>query len=93
MLSGRHSSGIAWWINGTLIPYIQLERGKTYVFAVEGGNDPDNPARNHPLYITDDAHGGYGRKSVDDRALETVYAGVDAAGEATAGKTVGEGGG
>ena len=31
--------GISWYINGLLIPEINVIRGKTYTFVVEGGND------------------------------------------------------
>ena len=31
--------GIAWYINGLLIPEIYVVRGKTYTFVVEGGDD------------------------------------------------------
>lgn len=37
------------YINGLLIPEINVVRGKTYTFVVEGGNDPDIPAKYHPL--------------------------------------------
>ena len=35
---GHVSWGIAWYINGLLIPEIHVERGQTYTFIVEGGN-------------------------------------------------------
>ena len=38
------SWGIAWWINGLLIPELYVRRGQTYTFTVEGGDDPSNPA-------------------------------------------------
>lgn len=43
--TGEPSWGIAWYINDLLIPKITVERGRSYTFIVEGGNDPVNPAR------------------------------------------------
>jgi hypothetical protein len=42
---GTPSWGIAWYINDLLIPEITVERGQTYTFIVEGGDDSSNPAR------------------------------------------------
>lgn len=42
---GHPSWGIAWYINDQLIPEIYVERGKTYTFLVEGGDDRTNPAK------------------------------------------------
>lgn len=39
------SWGIAWYLNDLLIPELTVERGQTYTFIVEGGNDSTNPAR------------------------------------------------
>ncbi|CAG0884477.1 unnamed protein product [Darwinula stevensoni] len=75
-ITGHNSWGIAWWINEKLIPEIYVERGQTYEFEVEGGNDSTSPAKYHPLYITDSSEGGYGQKSVSDQAKEKVYAGI-----------------
>lgn len=36
---------------------------------VEGGNDPDTPARYHPFYITDDEIGGYEHKTDEEKAV------------------------
>lgn len=46
-------------------------RGKTYTFVVEGGNDPETPARFHPFYITDDSIGGYEHKTPEERTVRT----------------------
>lgn len=75
-ITGRQGWGIAWYINGLLIPEIYLKRGETYTFFVEGGNDGNNSARRHPLYLTDSAEGGYEFKSADDRKRERVFGGV-----------------
>ena len=50
--------GIAWYINGTLIPELVVQRGQTYTFIVYGGDDPGNAAQYHPFYITDSMNGG-----------------------------------
>lgn len=44
-ITGVPSWGIAWYINDLLIPEITVERGKTYEFYVEGGDDSAQPAR------------------------------------------------
>lgn len=44
-ITGVPSWGIAWYINDLLIPEITVERGKTYEFLVEGGDNPSQPAR------------------------------------------------
>lgn len=64
--------GISWYINGLLIPEINVVRGKTYTFVVEGGLDPETPARYHPFYITDDPVGGYEHKTAEERAVSCV---------------------
>ena len=76
-ITGEQSWGIAWWINGQLIPEIHVKRGENYTFIVEGGNDPSRQAKYHPLYITNNRDGGGGQ---DPSELMTpghmVYAGV-----------------
>ncbi|XP_044018684.1 protein Skeletor, isoforms B/C isoform X2 [Aphidius gifuensis] len=76
-ITGQPSWGIAWFINELLIPEITVERGKTYVFIVEGGNDPTKPARYHPFYITSSPQGGFGQKTESQRSNEKVFAGVN----------------
>lgn len=46
-----------------------MVRGKTYTFVVEGGHDPDVPAKYHPFYITDDEVGGYEHKSDEEKSV------------------------
>ncbi|XP_063228586.1 protein Skeletor, isoforms B/C isoform X2 [Bacillus rossius redtenbacheri] len=75
-ITGHPSWGIAWYINDKLIPEIYVERGQTYTFVVEGGNDRTNPARYHPFYITDSKEGGFGQKSESDQKKQRVFAGV-----------------
>lgn len=67
--SGHVGWGISWYINGLLIPEINVVRGKTYTFVVEGGNDPNVPAKYHPFYITNDPVGGYEHKSTSEREV------------------------
>lgn len=75
-ITGHVGWGIAWYINGLLIPEINVVRGKTYTFVVEGGNNPDRPERDHPFYITDDPEGGYSFKTPAERSQVRVFAGV-----------------
>ena len=76
IVSGQPSWGIAWYINDLLIPEIYVERGQTYTFIVEGGNDRTNPARYHPFYITDSPEGGFGQKSEAEQKKQRVFGGV-----------------
>ncbi|XP_011136070.1 protein Skeletor, isoforms B/C isoform X2 [Harpegnathos saltator] len=75
-ITGSSSWGIAWYINDLLIPEITVERGQTYTFIVEGGNDPSNPARYHPFYITNSPEGGFGQKNKDEQEQQMIFAGV-----------------
>lgn len=75
-ITGHPSWGIAWYINDHLIPEIYVERGKTYTFIVEGGDDQTNPAKYHPFYITDSSEGGYGQKTPKQQRQQRVFAGV-----------------
>ncbi|CAK9799996.1 Protein Skeletor, isoforms B/C [Anthophora plagiata] len=75
-ITGQAPWGIAWYINDLLLPEITVERGQTYTFIVEGGDDPANPARYHPLYITDSPEGGFSQKTEEAQMAQRVYAGV-----------------
>ncbi|CAB3232551.1 unnamed protein product [Arctia plantaginis] len=75
-LTGHPSWGIAWYINDQLIPEIYVERGRTYTFIVEGGDDRTNPAKFHPFYISDSSEGGFGQKKEEDQRKQRVFAGV-----------------
>lgn len=75
-ITGQPSWGIAWYINDLLIPEVTVERGQTYTFMVEGGNDNTNPAKYHPFYITDNGEGGFGQKSEEQQRKQKVFAGV-----------------
>ena len=76
-ITGHVGWGIAWYINGLLIPEIYVVRGKTYTFVIEGGNDPNQPAAYHPFYITDDKEGGYQYKKPNQRRNVRVFAGIE----------------
>lgn len=58
MLTDRAGWGITWYINGTLIPELVVERGRTYTFMVEGGDNSNDASNYHPFYITDSIAGG-----------------------------------
>ncbi|XP_005182952.1 protein Skeletor, isoforms B/C isoform X1 [Musca domestica] len=75
-ITGHVGWGISWYINGLLIPEIHVVRGKTYTFVVEGGNNPDIPAKYHPFYITDDPVGGYEHKREEEKKNIRIFAGV-----------------
>nr|XP_031843267.1 protein Skeletor, isoforms B/C isoform X1 [Nomia melanderi] len=75
-ITGHVGWGISWYINGLLIPEINVVRGRKYSFVVEGGEDPDTPARYHPFYITDDPIGGYQHKTPEEKAKVKIFAGA-----------------
>lgn len=66
-LTGHVGWGISWYINGLLIPEINVVRNRTYTFVVEGGNDENVPAKYHPFYITNDPVGGFEHKIPEDK--------------------------
>ncbi|CAH1641352.1 unnamed protein product [Spodoptera littoralis] len=75
-ITGHVGWGISWYINGLLIPEINVIRGRKYTFVVEGGSNPDVPARYHPFYITNDPVGGYFHKTDKEKEGIEIYAGV-----------------
>ncbi|KAG9510585.1 Protein Skeletor, isoforms D/E, partial [Fragariocoptes setiger] len=75
-ITGRPGWGISYYIDGLMIPELVVQRGKSYKFIVEAGNDKTNSAARHPFYITDSADGGFEYKSQEDSANERIYAGV-----------------
>ncbi|XP_078051829.1 uncharacterized protein LOC144477975, partial [Augochlora pura] len=75
-ITGHVGWGISWYINGLLIPEINVVRGQKYTFVVEGGENPDVPARYHPFYITDDPIGGYQHKTPEEKAKVKIFAGA-----------------
>ncbi|XP_014242209.2 protein Skeletor, isoforms B/C [Cimex lectularius] len=76
-ITGHVGWGIAYYINGLLIPEIHVVRGKTYNFVVEGGTESSVPAKFHPMYITDDPIGGYQHKTPEERRKVNIYAGAE----------------
>lgn len=76
-ITGRVGWGIAWFINGQLIPELTLRRNVTYTFLVSGGDDPVVSGNYHPFYITDDVNGGYAQLTEADQQGITIYAGPE----------------
>ena len=69
MYIGRTAWGIAWYINGILIPELVVERNRTYTFIIEGGNDSNDLVNYHPFYITDSIGGGRLQKTAEEKAV------------------------
>ncbi|KAL1497150.1 hypothetical protein ABEB36_008156 [Hypothenemus hampei] len=76
-ITGHTSTALAWYINGYLAPELWLRRGLTYVFKVNGGNNPHSAEYYHPMIITDDPHGGYDRLTDLAQSKVRVLAGVE----------------
>ncbi|KAG7191121.1 hypothetical protein KM043_007153 [Ampulex compressa] len=76
-ITGQTSMGLAWYIEGQLIPELYLCRGLTYSFRIHGGNNPHSANLYHPLIITDEPHGGYDRLSDVAQSKVRVLAGVE----------------
>ncbi|PIK52391.1 hypothetical protein BSL78_10703 [Apostichopus japonicus] len=58
--------GIAWYINGQLVPEITVKRNYTYTFNIYGGNDDSQLATYHPFYIQRQ-DGGFAQKTIKKR--------------------------
>jgi hypothetical protein len=71
------STGLAWYINGYLIPELWMRRGLTYAFKVYGGNNPHSAETYHPFIITDESHGGFDRLNEEAQRKVRVLAGVE----------------
>ena len=71
IIIGISGWGISWYLNGLLIPKVEVYRGFQYTFIVEGGSDPSNPARYHPFYITSSDRGGLLIKSEEEQQVST----------------------
>lgn len=76
-ITGHVSNGLAWYINGFLVPELWLRRGLTYEFKVRGGNNPHSPEYYHPLVITDEPRGGFDRLTEAKQNEIRVLAGVE----------------
>ncbi|CAN7992951.1 unnamed protein product [Ixodes hexagonus] len=68
--------GECWYINGILVPELHVQRGRTYTFRVEGGNNPHNARYYHPMYITDSPIGGYAKLTDEQKKSVKIYAGI-----------------
>lgn len=75
-ITGKVGWGVAWYVNGYIVPELTVQRGRVYTFIVEGGRDDDQSAKHHPLYITSDPEGGYEFKDHNQRSKETIFAGI-----------------
>ena len=70
--------GIAWYVDGCLIPHLKVQRGRRYTFCVLGGNNSSVPSQYHPLYLTSSPIGGYFQNKYSGMVMsETIYAGID----------------
>lgn len=76
-ITGHVSNGLAWYINGFMVPELWLRRGLTYAFRVYGGNNPHSPEYYHPLVITDEPRGGFDRLTEAKQNEIRVLAGVE----------------
>ncbi|XP_043510950.1 protein Skeletor, isoforms B/C [Frieseomelitta varia] len=76
-ITGQTSTGLAWYIEGQLVPELYLRRGLTYNFRIHGGNNPHSPNLYHPLIITNEPHGGYDKLSDAAQSTIRVLAGVE----------------
>ena len=70
--TGQAGWGIAWYINGTIVPELVVERGRTYTFLVYGGDNPADDSNYHPFYITDSRNGGRLLNEPDERKVSIV---------------------
>jgi len=83
--AGRAGWGIAWYLNGSLIPHLHVQRGRTYTFIAESGNDSSS-FDYHPFYLTNSKTGGRDTKAQSLRDAEIIYAGYDEEGRPYGGK-------
>jgi hypothetical protein len=76
-ITGRTAWGIAWYINDYLIPVIELRRGKTYTFRVNGGDDAESLSEYHPMYLTTSISGGYSQLTEEERMDQEIFGGLE----------------
>jgi len=76
-ITGRAGWGISWYINDSLSAVIEMRRGTTYTFKINGGDNPESPSQYHPLYLTTSIDGGYDQRTPLERLEETVFAGIE----------------
>lgn len=67
--TGKISWGIAYYVNGELIPELTLKRGETYTFIIRTGNDPNNSAEYHPVYLSTDEIGGFAQRTEREKRV------------------------
>ena len=76
-ITSKDGWGIAWYLNGSLIPEVYILRGTTVTFYVNGGDNSSDSAEYHPLYITSSNQGGINVLAEGgDTITETVLAGL-----------------
>ncbi|RXG58005.1 Protein Skeletor, isoforms B/C [Armadillidium vulgare] len=71
------ATGMAWYIDGYLVPELHLRRDTTYRFYVYGGSNPYDPANYHPLIITDEPNGGFSQLKSNKKSEVRIFAGVE----------------
>ena len=77
-ITSKDGWGIAWYLNGTLIPEVYVLRGTTVKFYVNGGDDASDSAEYHPFYITTSSKGGINVLAEGGETVtETVLAGLN----------------
>ena len=77
-ITSKDGWGIAWYLNGYLIPEVYILRGTNVTFRVNGGNNPSDSSEYHPLYITTSNQGGINVLSEGGETItETVIAGLN----------------
>lgn len=75
--TGNPAGEIAFYLNDLLIPELTVERGQTYTFIVETGDNKILKDKYHPFYITDSPEGGYGVAEGEKPNYQNLYAGVE----------------
>ena len=90
-ITQRDGWGIAWYLNGLLIPEIYVLRGTNVTFFVNGGYQPVVASNYHPFYLTSSAQGGILNEIAMNRTItETVYDGLYFNGTAVSDLTIGK---
>jgi len=64
-------------VNGYMTPELWLQRGVTYTFNIEGGDDPSTENFYNPLYISDEPFGGYMKLSDIEKKQIHVFLGIE----------------
>jgi len=69
------SPGYSWYIQGFMTPVMFMQRGITYTFVVEGGNNPRTIDHYHPFIITNEPVGGQTKNQVVLAGIEVTRRG------------------